>query len=110
VRAASFPTRVGERGADRLGQLAVGVGGDQGDAGQAAGGQIPQERQPSGAVLGRGDLQAEISRHPSPFRPVAAKGVHVHDPPRLEDLQHQTSVRQSDSRPRPPTMRHEALR
>jgi hypothetical protein len=35
------------------------VGGGQGDAGQAAGGQVAEERQPLGAVLGGGDLQAE---------------------------------------------------
>ena len=45
--------------ADGLDQAAVGVGGDQRDAGQAAGGQVAEERQPSGAVLGGGDLQAQ---------------------------------------------------
>ena len=37
---------------------AVRIGGDQGDAGQAAGGQVPEEPQPPRAVLGRGDLVA----------------------------------------------------
>ena len=37
----------------------MGVGGDQRDPGQAAGGQVAEERQPAGAVLGGGDLQAE---------------------------------------------------
>ena len=33
-------------------RAAVGVGGDQGDAGQATGGQVAEEPQPPGAVLG----------------------------------------------------------
>jgi hypothetical protein len=37
----------------------MGVGGYQRDAGQAAGHQVTEERQPAGAVLGRADLQAE---------------------------------------------------
>jgi hypothetical protein len=37
----------------------VGVRGDQSDSAEAAGGQVPEERQPAGTVLGAGDLQAE---------------------------------------------------
>ena len=51
--AAPLPAGAGQRRADRLGQAAVGIGGDQRDAGQAAGGQVAEERQPPGAVLGR---------------------------------------------------------
>ena len=51
VGAAALPGRAGQRGADRLDQAAVRVGGDQLDAGQAAGGQVAEERQPAGAVL-----------------------------------------------------------
>jgi hypothetical protein len=36
----------------------VSVGGHEGDADQAAGGQVAEERQPPGAGLGGGDLQA----------------------------------------------------
>jgi uncharacterized protein YceK len=56
---APLPCRAGQGRADGCGQAAVRVGGDQGDAGQAAGGQVAEEREPSGAVLGGGDLQAE---------------------------------------------------
>src|SRR3712207_6034137 len=77
VRPASLPGGAGQRGADGLDQAAVRIGGDQLDPGQAARGQIPQERQPAGAVLGGGDLHAplisRISRCPSPFTPVATR-------------------------------------
>ncbi|MBB6547063.1 hypothetical protein HD593_001858 [Nonomuraea rubra] len=57
--AAALPARARQGGADRLDQAAVRVGDDQLHPGQAAGDQAAQERQPTGAVLGRGDLQAE---------------------------------------------------
>ena len=44
VGAAPLPGRAGQGGADRLDQAAVRVGGDQLDAGQAAGGQVAEER------------------------------------------------------------------
>ena len=59
MSAASLPGSTRQGRADRLDQAAVRVGGDQRDAGQAAGGQVPEEPQPPGAVLGSGDLQAE---------------------------------------------------
>jgi hypothetical protein len=85
--------------ADGLGQAAVRVGGDQGDAGQAAGGQVAEERQPPGAVLGGGDLRAEDL-------PVAV-GVHaggkhrvdVDGPPGLADLEDQGVRSQERVRP-----------
>ena len=57
--AASLPSGAGESGADRLHQAAVRVGGHQPDSGEAAGGQVAEERQPAGAVLGGGHVQAE---------------------------------------------------
>lgn len=40
----------------------MGVGDDQGDAGQAAGSQVPEETEPSCVVFGAGDVQSRISR------------------------------------------------
>ena len=51
-------TALGRMGADGLAEVAVGVGGDELDADQAAGGQVPEEPQPADAIPGRGDLQA----------------------------------------------------
>jgi hypothetical protein len=45
--AASLPSGAGESGADRLDQAAVGVEGHQPDTGEAAGGQVAEERQPA---------------------------------------------------------------
>src|SRR5215831_3447464 len=59
VGPAPLPARAGQRGGDRGDQPGVGVGGDQDHAGQAAGDQAAEERQPPGAVLAAGDLQAE---------------------------------------------------
>jgi len=56
--AAPLPRRSGQGGADRRGQTRVGVAGDESDAGQAAGDQVAQERQPTGAILSRSDVQA----------------------------------------------------
>ena len=71
VGPASLPAGAGQGRADGLDQAAVRVGGDELDAGQAAGGQVPEERQPPGAVLRGGDLQAEdlpvpVARSPPP--------------------------------------------
>ena len=49
--AAPLPAGAGQGGADRLDQTPMRVAGDQGDPRQAAGGQITEERQPTGAVL-----------------------------------------------------------
>jgi hypothetical protein len=50
--AAALPGRTGQGRADGLHEAAVRVGGDQPDSGQAAGGQVAEERQPARAVLG----------------------------------------------------------
>jgi hypothetical protein len=86
---APLPRRAGHGRSDGLGQAAVHVGGDQGHAGQAAGGQLAEERQPPGAVLSGGDLQAEDLPVPVGVHPGGQQGVHVHDPAALADLQHQ---------------------
>ena len=49
--AAPLPAGAGQGGTDRLDQTPVRVAGDQGDPRQAAGGQIPEEPEPAGAVL-----------------------------------------------------------
>jgi hypothetical protein len=59
VGSTPLPGRTRQRRPDRLDQAAVGIGDDQLDSGQATGDQTPQERQPAGAVLGRGDLHPE---------------------------------------------------
>ena len=53
---AAATLRAGSRRSPR--QAAVGVGGEQLDAGQPAGCQVGEERQPPGTVLGGGGLQA----------------------------------------------------
>ena len=65
------------------------VGGDELDPGQAAGGQVPEERQPPGAVLGAGDLQAEDLPVPVGVHARGEQGVDVHHAAALADLQHQ---------------------
>ena len=57
--AAALPGRTGQRGADRGHQPGVGIGGDELDPGQAAGGQVAEEREPAGAVLAGGDLHPQ---------------------------------------------------
>lgn len=57
--AAALPRDAGQHGSDRGHESGVGVGDGEVDAGQAAGGQRAQERQPAGAVLAGGDVQAE---------------------------------------------------
>jgi hypothetical protein len=44
--------KLGRGGRDGGGQAAVGVGGDELDSGQNAGGQVAEESQPAGTVLG----------------------------------------------------------
>jgi hypothetical protein len=65
------------------------VAGDQTDTGQAAGGQDPEEREPAGAVLGRGDVQSEDLPVPVGVHPGRDQGVHPDHPPTLTDLQHE---------------------
>ena len=59
VGPAALPGGAGQHGGDRVHQAGVGVGGDQLHAGQAAGDQAAQERQPARAVLGAGHVDAE---------------------------------------------------
>ena len=65
------------------------VGGNQGDPGQATGGEVAEERQPPGAVLSGGDLQAQDLPVPISIHPRREQGMDVHDPAALADLQHQ---------------------
>ena len=60
--------------------------GDQLDAGQAAGGQPAQERQPPRAVLGAGDLQAQDLPVAAGIDAGGDQGMHVHRAPALADL------------------------
>jgi hypothetical protein len=83
VGATSLPGGAGQGGADGVDQAAVGISGDQGDPGQAAGGQVPEEAQPAGAVLGGADLQAEDLPVPVGVHPGREQGVHVDHPPAL---------------------------
>jgi hypothetical protein len=73
VGPAALPGRCGQHAGDRVPQALMAAGGDQGHAGQAAGGQAAQERQPAGAVLSGGHPVPRISRLPSALTPVAAR-------------------------------------
>jgi hypothetical protein len=64
----------------------VGVGDDELDAGQSAGGQRAQERQPAGSVLGGGDVDAEDLAVPVGVDADCDQGVDVDDPAFLSDL------------------------
>jgi hypothetical protein len=67
----------------------VRVGGDELHSGEAAGGQIPEEGQPAGAVLGAGDLQAEDLSVPVGVHAGGHQGVGVDHPAALADLEHE---------------------
>jgi hypothetical protein len=56
VGAAPLPGCAGQGRVDRGHEAGVGVAGDQLDAGQSAGGQVAEEPEPAGAVLGGADL------------------------------------------------------
>jgi hypothetical protein len=84
--AASLPGSAGQDRADRVHQAGVGVGDDQLDAGQAAGGQGAQEGEPAGAVLGGGDVDAEDLAVPVGVDADRDQGVDVDDPVALADL------------------------
>ncbi|SNR99771.1 hypothetical protein SAMN06272737_1612 [Blastococcus mobilis] len=89
MRPAALPGRPGQGGADRLDQPAVGIGGHQLDSAEAAGGQVAEEGQPAGAVLGGSDLQAEDLPVPVGIHPGRHQRVHVDHPAALADLEHQ---------------------
>jgi hypothetical protein len=86
---AALPRRPRQGRPDGVDQPAVRVGGDELNAGQAAGGQVPEEGQPAGAVLGGGDLQAEDLPMPVGVHAGGDQGVHAHHPAALADLQDQ---------------------
>jgi len=87
--AAALPARAGQGRADRDHQAGVRVGSDELNAGQAAGGEVAEERQPAGPVLTGGGLQARISRCPSALTPAASSAWTFNDPTALTDLEHQ---------------------
>jgi hypothetical protein len=89
VGPASLPGRAGQGGAEGLDQPAVGVAGDELDAGQSACGQLAEEGEPAGAVLGAGDLQAEDLAVSVGVDPGGDQGVHVDHAAALPDLEHQ---------------------
>jgi hypothetical protein len=63
------------------------VGGDRADPGRAAGGQIPEEREPAGAVFGAGDLQTEDLPVPIGVDAGGEQGVYVDHAAALADLE-----------------------
>ena len=87
--AAALPGRTGQGRADGLHEAAVRVGGDQPDPGQAAGGQVAEERQPARAVLGRGDLQPEDFPVPTSVDPSRHQRMHVDHSATLANLKHE---------------------
>ena len=89
VGAAPLPRGAGQGRADRGDQAGVGVAGDQLDPGQAAGEQAAEERQPAGAVLGGGDVQAEDLPVPVGVDAGRDQRVHADDAAALADLEHQ---------------------
>jgi hypothetical protein len=74
-----------QRGADGLGQAKMRVGGDQRDAGRAAGGQVAEERQPPGTVLAGGHVQAQDLPVALGVHPGREQGVNVHGTAGLVD-------------------------
>jgi hypothetical protein len=90
VGAAALPRRAGQGRAERGDQAGVRVGGDQLHPAQAAGDQAAEERQPAGAVLAGGDVQAEDLAVPVGVDPGRQQGVHRHHPAALTHLQHQS--------------------
>jgi hypothetical protein len=86
---APLPSGAGQGSADRLDQAAVGVGGDQADAGEAAGNQVSEEREPAGAVLSAAHLQAEDLPVAVGVHPGREQGVDVHRATTLPHLHHQ---------------------
>ena len=73
MRPAALPRGARQHRADRVHQPGVVVAGHQVDPGEAAGDQAAQEREPAGAVLGAGDVQAEDSRWPPTLTPMACR-------------------------------------
>ena len=89
MRPASLPARARQGGGDRGDQPGVRVGGDQHYPGQAAGDQAAEERQPPGAVLGGGDVEAEDLPLAAGVDPGGDQPVHQHRAATLTDPQGQ---------------------
>ncbi|ANS31820.1 hypothetical protein R1CP_36070 (plasmid) [Rhodococcus opacus] len=87
MRPAPLPRGPGQGGADRRHEAGVGVGGHQLHPGQAAGHQRPEERQPTGPVLGGGHLDSQDFPVTLGVHSDRDQGVHVHHPPVLPDLE-----------------------
>ena len=83
---AALPRGPGQDRGDRADQPGVVVADHQGDAGQAAGGQAAQERQPPGPVLGAGHVDAEDLAAPVGVDTGSDQAVHVHRAAALADL------------------------
>jgi hypothetical protein len=87
--AAALPTRAGQGRADSLDQAGVAVGGDQPDAGKAVGEEAAQERQPAGAVLTAGHVQAQHLTLAVRVDPDCEQRVDQDGPAELADLDRQ---------------------
>jgi hypothetical protein len=94
VGAAALPRRPGQGRSQGGDQAGVGVGGHQGDPGQAAGGQIAAERQPAGTVFGRRHVHAEDLPVAVGVHPAGDQDVHVDHPAALAHLHRQRIRRQ----------------
>jgi hypothetical protein len=89
VRPAPLPRCAGQRRADGLDQATVRVRCHQRHPGQAACGQVAEERQPPGTVLGRGDVQAEDLSVAIGIDADREQRVDVARPAALTHLEHQ---------------------
>jgi hypothetical protein len=87
VGAAPLPACAGQGRADGLEEAGVALGGDQLDAGKAAGDQATQERQPAGAVLTAGHVQAEDLALPIAAHAHGQQRVDQDGPAELADLE-----------------------
>jgi hypothetical protein len=86
MRPAPLPRGPGQDGGDGADQPGVVVAGHQLHAGQAAGGQAAQERQPPRAVLGAGHVDAEDFPVPVSVDTGGDQAVHIHGAAALADL------------------------
>src|SRR5579859_3590272 len=86
MRPAPLPRGAGQHRGDRVHQPRVVVAGHQGDAGQAAGGQAAQERQPPRAVLGAGHVDAEDLPAPAGVHAGRDQAVHADGTAALVDF------------------------
>jgi hypothetical protein len=87
VGAAALPRGPAQGRADRGHKSGVSIRGDELDPGQAAGDQVAEERQPAGAVLAGGDVQAEDLAVPVVVHAGRDEGMHAHDAATFAHLQ-----------------------